>query len=653
MKLYKRIIAVFCSVVMCFSLCFTSVMAAWYNTAGYIYTQSSLASFLVSSGLTAAGAYFGGPVGAFVGGLVSSGIYDLASWLAAGYTEDDFYSVESDYFVDLFQKYSTYSVSSSGKLVFHLTGEINESSDPLYIEGDISHFCVYNADPSTYSGYSPYVSYSFVAPFAGTYEILNENGYYYDGITPVYGIWRLKADGPALVSSYVVNRFVSAYAGISPYNSAKVSSAGILLTLESFCSTGSSFLSASMYLIYSRSGCEPIRCQFPYELMVELTSLETIELPDASTRPSSVMQTINNYNSEDNSTNYYIGTIDDSGTVNNVYDIDIYNEETKVFTEPVTGAQYLTTGWIYDYDTRTYVLSLEEGTFLIGDSDIDTIYLTYGDDELTISYYADNVLIQTDTFAYVIATDVSDCPHDYSSVVTTPATCTSPGVMTYTCSICGHTYTEEIPQTDHVYTYETTKDPSCIDPGERVGTCSECGNEIIEDLPALGHDWLETDHTPTTYALPEDAACPSCGSSAFTYTLNQSDGTYSCTCSDCGKTWTEQSVITYGQTTYTCSRCGETYTESEDGESGLFASIGNFIANGIGWIVDKLKQLIDSFSSINDIFSSFIQNIKEKTGTYPFFLAAVVECLPEDLMTVIWFAVVAVVVLLVWKKWFH
>ena len=92
--------------------------------------------------------------------------------------------------------------------------------------------------------------------------------------------------------------------------------------------------------------------------------------------------------------------------------------------------------------------------------------------------------------------------------------------------------------------------------------------------------------------------------------------------------------------------------ETQNADSGLFASIGNFIANGIGWVVDKLGQLVDSLSGLNDIFSDFIETIKENAGAYPAFLGAVIALLPEDLITVFWFGVIAFVVLAVWKKWF-
>lgn len=349
----------------------------------------------------------------------------------------------------------------------------------------------------------------------------------------------------------------------------------------------------------------------------------TVTVPAASSRPVSLMQTINNYNTDnsylDNSetVNYYIGTLDTGGDVTNIYNVNLYDEETLIFTEPVTGAQYQTTGWTYDYSTRTYELSLTSGTFTLDGSDIGTIELTYGDDALTIDYYSGNSLVESDEYAYV-------------------------RVAQSECALNGHTYT-----------YETVKEADCTTPGERKYTCSVCGNQYAEDIPALGHDWNMTESVENNYAIPEGTACPDCGGTDFQVSLDKSTGTYTCTCDACVRKWKVEADITVGHSTYTCSRCGETRIESADSESGLFASIGNFIANGIGWVTDKLSDLIQSLSGINDIFSGFVESIKEKSGEFPSFLGAAIACLPEDLMTVIWFGVVAAVVLLVWKKWFH
>ena len=197
------------------------------------------------------------------------------------------------------------------------------------------------------------------------------------------------------------------------------------------------------------------------------------------------------------------------------------------------------------------------------------------------------------------------------------------------------------------------REASCVDPGERKYSCSLCGDEYSTEIPALGHDWLVTEETATSYALPPEASCPDCGSLDFAAGLDEDSATYSCACSSCERSWTISAVVTEGHTLYTCSRCGETTTELEDEDSDLFNALGNFIANGIDWVTDKLVQLVDSLTGINDIFSGFVEELKGKAGEYPAFLSAAIAVFPEDLMTVFWFSIVAFVGLIVWKRWFH
>lgn len=127
---------------------------------------------------------------------------------------------------------------------------------------------------------------------------------------------------------------------------------------------------------------------------------------------------------------------------------------------------------------------------------------------------------------------------------------------------------------------------------------------------------------------------------------------YNFTCQDCFTEWTAEAIYQHAYTTFTCSRCDETMIQSEDPDAGLFGSIGNFFADGISWITDKLSQFIDSLSGINDAFQDYMEDIKGSGGQFPAFLAAFVAVLPEDLMVALWFCLIAVVALLVWKKWF-
>lgn len=65
--------------------------------------------------------------------------------------------------------------------------------------------------------------------------------------------------------------------------------------------------------------------------------------------------------------------------------------------------------------------------------------------------------------------------HQYTSTVTTEATCENEGVRTYTCD-CGDSYTEAIPATGHSYTYTSNGDNLT-----HTGTCSVCGNTVTEN----------------------------------------------------------------------------------------------------------------------------------------------------------------------------
>ena len=382
---------------------------------------------------------------------------------------------------------------------------------------------------------------------------------------------------------------------------------------------------------------------------------------DESSRLSSLMQTINQYNTNnsitDNSTNvnFFLVSTDQEPSEETAVSPVIYDEETLVFTEPATGAQYQTTGWTYDYTTRTYDISLDAGTFSLDGTDVTRIVSTYGDELATITYYdASGNVLATDEYNYVMLSG-SACAldgHSYTYEEIKTPTCTSAGERKYTCSVCGDQYAEEVPMTAHAYTYSVLKEPTCIDGGINVYTCSTCGNQVTEAVEALGHDWQETSSTTTTVTLPEGTSCPECSGSDFAMELDEANEIYRLTCNGCGHVWVVPAEVTYGATTYTCTRCGTTKTESDDPESGLFNSIGNLIADGITWATDKMTQLIESISGLTDIFNDFVEDIKNSSGQYPAFLGAVIALLPEDLMNVFWFGLVALIIIAVWKKWF-
>ena len=188
-----------------------------------------------------------------------------------------------------------------------------------------------------------------------------------------------------------------------------------------------------------------------------------------------------------------------------------------------------------------------------------------------------------------------------NGVVTTAPTETTPGVRTFTCTVCGQTRTETIPATGaHDYRFTKTFAPTCTDGGYDLYTCSGCGATEQRNLTdAAGHKWdggtVTTAPTETTPGV-RTFTCTVCGQTRtetipatgahdyrFTKTFAPTctDGGYDLyTCSGCGATerrnltdaaghkWDNGTVTTAptettpGVRTYTCSGCDQTRTEA-------------------------------------------------------------------------------------------
>ena len=192
--------------------------------------------------------------------------------------------------------------------------------------------------------------------------------------------------------------------------------------------------------------------------------------------------------------------------------------------------------------------------------------------------------------------------HDWGNgVVTTAPTETTPGVRTFTCTVCSQTRTEAIPATGaHDYRFTTTVDPTCTDGGYDLYTCSGCGATERRNLTdAAGHKWdngvVTTAPTETTPGVRtrtctvcgdiREEAIPATGAHDYRFTKTVdptcTDGGYDLyTCSGCGATerrnltdaaghkWdggtvtTAPTETTPGVRTFTCSGCGQTRTEA-------------------------------------------------------------------------------------------
>ena len=190
--------------------------------------------------------------------------------------------------------------------------------------------------------------------------------------------------------------------------------------------------------------------------------------------------------------------------------------------------------------------------------------------------------------------------HSYTSSVTTPATCSNPGVETFTCS-CGAAYTQIIPATndhawekikvyanscesegwtvyecsvcheqkqddwvqkrDHKYEAVETVEATCTTDGYQIMQCSYCGDRYTDDQyssehKATGHKWIVNES-------PADPA-----------DLTDAEGWKVVKAADC---------LNAAQLQRTCSVCGD--TEEKVGA----AATGHKIKDDQGKLVDPTQ----------------------------------------------------------------
>lgn len=137
---------------------------------------------------------------------------------------------------------------------------------------------------------------------------------------------------------------------------------------------------------------------------------------------------------------------------------------------------------------------------------------------------------------YGCGTIMNKAAHTWDAgVVTTPATCTTDGVKTYTCKVCKATKTEPIPVIAHKYEWKH-------DETNHWQECSVC-HDIID----------KAEHTYASHKCEDTATCTKaeCGyvKPAGQHSWNDGEVTTPATCT------------TDGVKTFTCKVCSETKTE--------------------------------------------------------------------------------------------
>lgn len=156
--------------------------------------------------------------------------------------------------------------------------------------------------------------------------------------------------------------------------------------------------------------------------------------------------------------------------------------------------------------------------------------------------------------------NVSECHHSFDEgIVTKVPSCIEEGICLYTCTICGYSYTENIPTVEHKWgEWITTKEPTETEMGIQIRICAICNTEETAFLPVL-------DHVHKYELIVTEPTCTEDG-----YTI------YKCSCGDfytddivpaLGHTWSDWQIIKEptdnetGKKLRVCNICKEEETE--------------------------------------------------------------------------------------------
>ena len=209
-------------------------------------------------------------------------------------------------------------------------------------------------------------------------------------------------------------------------------------------------------------------------------------------------------------------------------------------------------------------------------------------------------------------------PHDcvYESVVTAP-TCTEGGYTTYTCTICGESYTaDETEALGHEYESVVTA-PTCTKGGYTTHTCVRCGDSYTSDeTAALGHTPAEAvKENEKAASCFEDGSydsvvyCSVCGEElsrepitvpashntvvrdAYPATCTKDGYTGDTWCLDCGRRLSVGEAIPAAGHDYedgTCVNCGEKENGAAEPEN-PFTDVPNdaYYAEAVLWAVEN------------------------------------------------------------------
>lgn len=291
-----------------------------------------------------------------------------------------------------------------------------------------------------------------------------------------------------------------------------------------------------------------------------LLDVENGDLLNKTTRPTSIT---GNY-----------GIIGDDGQLISVGTQTIVNEGSSTYYNPVTSTTYDLSGWTYDYSTRTYDLSTTSGDMITVEYADESVNITEGDTVYNVYYVVEQEPV-----------DPSTCEHTYTCEHTTLPSCTQAGLDTYTCSLCGDTYTQTV--------------------------------------AAAGHTWTVKQSVNTQY--DETGALVTEG-----YTIYE--------CSTCG----EQYKSTDGTSPPNSSGSSSGGTIGGLLES-LISGLGSLVGGLISGLLSLLTKAVEALGGIGDLLSALWGSLGSIFEGFTGFLAVVFPFLPEEFLTILEFGFILLV----------
>lgn len=265
--------------------------------------------------------------------------------------------------------------------------------------------------------------------------------------------------------------------------------------------------------------------------------------------------------------------------------LSIVNETNKVYTNPATGTTDTITDWSYNYEDRSYTLTLGGGT---------TTTVTYGDENVTIKE-GDTVY----NVYYLVEDSGSENP--------------TPGPGPEGC--------------DHSWTEISRTDPTCGTPGKVTSTCSKCNQIKIDPIPATGHSWVVDRTVQTTYDEQGNL-------------LQQGYTIYSCTV--CGEQYKDME----GAGPPGPEEEKSIWEKLGDLIGSGFGGIIEIIEAILGKILDALTSLVDmimdKFKGIVESILTIFDELPALFGGFLDFLGAIFPFLPPEITTILTFGVIAI-----------